>query len=100
MSIRHIVMWKLGTEDPAEKLQQAEEIRTVFEGVASMIPTLRKLSVRSNALYVGDNWDVVLEATYDDQEGLEAYLVHPAHTAAVAIIKKYAVERTAIDYEF
>lgn len=100
MSIRHVVMWKLASEEPEEKRRQADEIRIVFEGVASMIPTLRRIQVRANTLNVGENWDVILEATYDDVDGLEAYMTHPAHTAAQAIIKKYAIDRIAIDYEF
>ena len=33
MSIRHIVMWKLASEAPEEKLAQAEEMRIALEGL-------------------------------------------------------------------
>ncbi len=100
MSIRHIVMWKLGTDSPQEKRAQAEEMRVALEGLNGVVPTLRSLTVRPNALFVGQNFDVVLDSTFDDAEGLAAYAAHPAHEEAAQVIKKYAVERTAVDYEF
>ena len=100
MSIRHIVMWKLSTDSAEEKLVQAEEMRIALEGLNGVVPTLRSLSVRPNALFVGANYDVILDSTFDDAEGLAAYAVHPAHEEAAQVIKKYAAERTAVDYEF
>jgi hypothetical protein len=100
MSIRHIVMWKLGTDSLQEKRAQAEEMRVALEGLNGVVPTLRSLTVRPNALFVGQNFDVVLDSTFDDAEGLAAYAAHPAHEEAAQVIKKYAVERTAVDYEF
>ena len=100
MSIRHIVMWKLGTQDPAEKLLQAEEMQTALEALQGVVPTLRSITVRPNALFVGANFDVVLDTTFDDAEGLAAYASHPAHIAAGEVVKKYSVERSAVDYEF
>jgi hypothetical protein len=49
---------------------------------------------------VGANFDVVLDTTFDDAEGLAAYAAHPAHLAAGDVVKKYSVERSAVDYEF
>ena len=43
---------------------------------------------------------MVLDSTFDDAEGLAAYAAHPAHEEAAQVIKKYASERTAVDYEF
>ena len=100
MSIRHIVMWKLVTESPDEKLVQAEEMRVALEDLNGIVPTLRSLTVRPNALFVGANYDVVLDSTFDDAEGLAAYAAHPAHEEAAKVIKMYAAERTAVDYEF
>ena len=100
MSIRHIVMWKLATDSPEEKLVQAEEMRVALEGLNGVVPTLRSLTVRPNALFVGANYDVVLDSTFDNAEGLAAYAAHPAHEEAALVIKKYAAQRTAVDYEF
>jgi hypothetical protein len=93
-------MWKLATESPEEKLVQAEEMRLALEGLNGVVPTLRSLTVRPNALFVGANYDVVLDSTFDDAEGLAAYASHPAHEVAAQVIKRYAAERTAVDYEF
>lgn len=100
MSIRHIVMWKLASEAPEEKLAQAEEMRVALEALQGVVPTLRSITVRPNALFVGANFDVVLDTTFDDAEGLAAYAAHPAHLAAGEVVKKYSVERSAVDYEF
>lgn len=100
MSICHIVMWKLGTDIPAEKAAQAEEMREALESLMGVIPSLRSISVRPNVLFEGQNFDVVLESTFDDEAGLAAYASHPAHIEAGAVIKKYSVQRVAVDYEF
>ncbi|MFA9277523.1 MAG: hypothetical protein ACEQR4_06810 [Rhodoluna sp.] len=43
MSIRHIVMWKLASEAPEEKLAQAEEMRVALEGLNGVAPTNKAL---------------------------------------------------------
>ncbi len=100
MSIRHIVMWKLGTDVPEEKARQAEEMRQALEELIGVVPSLRTLTVRANSLFDGQNFDVVLESVFDDAEGLAAYASHPAHVEAGKVIKLYSVDRVAVDYEF
>jgi Stress responsive A/B Barrel Domain len=100
MSIKHVVMWKLSGVTPEEKSSQAQEIKTVLEGLNGVVPSLRSLTVFQNALFDGKNHDLILESVFDDEQGLADYAVHPAHSAAGEIVMKYATDRIAVDYSF
>jgi hypothetical protein len=100
MSIKHVVMWKLSGATPEEKSAQAQEIKTVLEGLNGVVPSLRSLTVFQNALFDGKNHDLILESVFDDEQGLADYAVHPAHNAAGEIVMKYATDRVAVDYSF
>jgi len=100
MSIRHIVLWKLATEDATEKAQQTEEIRVALEALIEEIPQVQGLSVRPNVLHHGENYDVVLDSFFENADGLAAYASHPAHVRAGAVVKQYAQSRAAVDIEF
>ena len=45
------------------------------------------------------NWDVVLDSDFASREDLQAYQVHPAHTAVSAWIGSVRSERASVDYE-
>jgi hypothetical protein len=46
-----------------------------------------------------NNFDIVLDATFENMESLEAYQVHPEHQNVAALIKDRVSERSAIDVE-
>ena len=47
-----------------------------------------------------DNYDVILNCTFNSVEDLNAYQVHPAHQAAAVYIKKVVEARVCVDYEY
>lgn len=96
MRIRHIVMWKLA--DPSA--ENIEEIRVVLEGLNDSIDEVESLVVRPNVIANGTNYDLVLDSVFADETALARYATHPDHVAAVAVVKKHAVERAAADFEF
>lgn len=97
--IRHIVSWKLISEDAEGKLAGFDTIRTALEALPELIPEIRSLQVGRNIAYPDSNWDVVLVADYDSLEALEAYQVHPDHQAVVAIIRPLVAQRSNVDFE-
>ena len=95
--IRHIVMWTLAAADPAQRDDDAAQIATALQGLVGVVPSVRSLVVTRNVEAVEGNSDLVLEAVFDDRAGLDAYLVHPAHLDAVAIVRARVNGRAAID---
>ena len=55
------------------------------------------MTAGGNVLALGQNWDLALVADFDDEDGLNAYLVHPAHEAAAAYIGSVRGDRVAVD---
>lgn len=95
--IRHIVMWKLSAETPEGRERAAAEITEALEGLVGVVPSIRAFTVSRNGEDVEGNSDLVLDALFDDREGLDAYIVHPAHQDVVAIVRARVNGRAAID---
>jgi hypothetical protein len=96
--LRHVVSWKLAAEDNAAKVAAAETITAALTSLPALIPELRSLTVGSNVAYPETNWDLVLIADYDDQDGLEAYQVHPEHVAVASIIRPLVALKSSVDF--
>lgn len=98
MTLRHVVTWKLSGETRQARDEQAAEIIAALTPLVDTVPSVRAISAHRNELFDGDNWDVTLIADFDDADGLAAYVVHPEHVAAGAVIKRHAVGRVATDF--
>lgn len=99
MSIRHIVMWKLTSEDENAREVQFVELKSRLEALVPVIPELQSLVVRKNVLFPGKNHDVALEAVVADAAGLDTYLTHPQHIEVVGFVKSITSDRVAIDFD-
>lgn len=97
--IRHIVTWKLKQQDAAAKVAAVAAIAEALEPLAGVIPGIQSLVVRPNVAYLDINWDVLVMADYDSLDALSAYLTHPDHVAAVAIVRELVSDRSSIDFE-
>jgi len=96
MKIVHIVMFKFYEEKREAHLK---EVKEMLDALPEKIPTLRSMEVGIDFLHSDRSMDMVLTATFDDKEGLEAYRVHPAHQEVVARIKEVSQESRVVDYE-
>ncbi|MGM7697872.1 Dabb family protein [Microbacterium sp. A84] len=99
MTIRHVVTWKLKSEDAAERGAQAAEVARRLNALAGVVPQLLSISAGANSVYPEANWDVTLVADFDSVEALEQYAVHPAHEEAALYIKSVVASRVAVDFE-
>lgn len=97
--LRHVVTWKLASEDAAERGQQAAEVARRLNALDGVVPQLRSISAGANSVYPEANWDVTLVADFDSIEALEQYQVHPAHEEAAVYIRSVAASRVAVDFE-
>lgn len=97
--IRHVVTWKLASEDAAERGSQAAEVARRLNALDGVVPQLRAISAGANTIYPESNWDVTLVADFDSVDDLEQYQVHPAHEEVVAYVRSVVASRVAVDFE-
>ncbi|MDQ1130632.1 Dabb family protein [Microbacterium sp. SORGH_AS_0888] len=98
MTIRHVVAWRLATEDPDERAEQAARIARELNALKGVVPALIDITVGPDVVGAG-NWDVALVADVADAEALDAYQRHPAHQAVVGYVRSVVAERVAVDFE-
>lgn len=96
--IRHIVAWKLATDDAAERAAQARKIADDLLALRSVVPSIVDISAGPDVLG-GGNWDVALVADFADRAGLDAYQTHPDHQAVVGYVRSVVGDRVAVDFE-
>lgn len=99
MTIRHVVSWKLASEDTDERAEQAAEVARRLNALAGVVPQLLSISAGANVVLPESNWDVVLVADFASVEALDAYQVHPAHVEAAGYIRSVVSARVAVDFE-
>ena len=99
MTIRHVVAWKLATDDPRLRGEQAAEVARRLQGLVGIVPSIRSLSSGPNAAYADVNADVAVVIDFDDVAGLDAYQAHPAHKEVGAYIRSVVSGRMAVDFE-
>jgi hypothetical protein len=97
--IHHLVLfkWKPGTT-----AQQEAEIGRQLLGLKGKVPGLVSASYgRQNSPEgLGKGFDVGLAVVFSDARARDAYLPHPAHQAAVAVLKPQLEDVIVLDYEF
>ncbi len=96
--IRHIVAWKLRTDDPAERAEQAQKITADLLALRGVVPSIDDISIGPDVVG-GANWDLALVADFADQAALDAYQTHPDHQAVVGYVRSVVSDRVAVDFE-
>jgi hypothetical protein len=98
--VKHIVMWRLHDEvDGASKRESAVIIKQALESLQGKIPGLLHIEAGIDFSDSKQSADIVLYSKLESWEALEAYQLHPLHQAVVPLVKKYACERTVVDFE-
>ncbi len=97
--IKHIVLFKLRDDvEKSVKDTRLPEIRTQFNALMGVIPTLRSIEIGINC-NPAEKFDLSLEATFDDMEGLKAYATAPRHVAVAKQVGEMLDVRACTDYE-
>lgn len=97
--IIHNIAFKLATDDPALKQEQAAEFKRRIEAMVGIVPTLKSLSVGLDAGRADSHYDLVLVSTHDTFADLDAYQAHPLHVAVIEYGKTIVSGRACVDYE-
>ncbi len=94
--IKHIVMWKVKADVPAE---DKVEMKRQLEALKGVVPTLIDIEVGIDVLGSDQSKDVVLYSEFASMDDLQAYNTHPEHLNVVDFVKPRVCERHAVDYE-
>lgn len=98
--VKHIILWKLKEEFSAEEKKKIKAgIKEGLEGLAGQIPGLLDIRVQTESL-ASSNADVMLDSSFENEEALKAYAVHPAHVAvADGKVRPFTALRSCLDFE-
>ncbi|TCK32581.1 stress responsive alpha/beta barrel protein [Paraburkholderia sp. BL8N3] len=97
--IRHIVMWRVRGDTPAERLAASSVVKRSFEGLRGRIPGMRHLEVGLDHSRIDYACDAVLVTEFDSQEALDAYASHPEHLRVRDELGDLRTARFQVDYQ-
>ncbi len=91
----HIVMFGFKEENKEANMAQ---VKALLEALPQKIESLKSMEVGMDISRSERSFDLVLTSTFEDQEGLNAYAVHPAHLDVVRVIKEVTSLSKVVDY--
>jgi hypothetical protein len=80
------------------KEENMGRVKAVLEALPEKIETLKSMEVGIDISRSERSFDLVLTSTFENQEGLNEYAVHPAHLEVVSIIKEVTTLSKVVDY--
>ena len=97
-TIRHIVMWNIGGDTPADKRRNIERLCASFGSLQGRIPGMRHLEIGVDLSRTDYACDVVLYSEFDSPEALAAYAEHPEHLRVKRELGAMRIARHQVDY--
>ncbi len=98
--VKHVILWTLKKEFTEEQLAEIKAgIKEGLEGLAGKIPGLLDIHVITEGL-ASSNVDVMLDSTFESEDALKGYAIHPEHVAvADGKVRPFTASRSCMDYE-
>ena len=96
--IRHIVLFRLASDDDTQRRDDAAGIVTRLEALRTQIAGIESIRVDRDLGLVEGHWDLALVSEHEDNAALEAYQVHPAHKEAAEFVSSVVSDRAVVDY--
>jgi len=96
--IKHIVMWNVRGDTPAEKAQGIARLQRSFESLRGRIPGLLRLEIGVDSSRIDYACDVVLYSEFESQAALDAYGTHPEHLRVKNEVADLRIARHQVDY--
>jgi Stress responsive A/B Barrel Domain len=94
--LRHVAMFRFTPESTRAQQEAAFETLRSLPGV---IPQIRDYKVGTDAGLVEGNWQAVVVADFDDEEGWRTYSQDPTHLQIIAEqIRPIVAERAGVQY--
>ena len=96
--VKHVILWTLKDSYSAdEKEQIKKEIKAGLEGLKGKIEGLVDIAVNIDPL-PSSNCDLMLDSTFETEEALKNYAVHPAHVeVADTKVRPFTASRVCMD---
>lgn len=91
--IRHVVCQRY--HDKAE----AKKISAMLNALVGVVPSLRSMETGIDFVDSPRSYHLVLIATFDDRDGMDAYQNHPAHVKVKEYIHTVIESAVSVDYE-
>lgn len=97
--VKHIILWQLKDEYSAEEKENIKiGIKQGLEGLKGKIPGLLAIQVNMDGM-PSSTVDLMLDASFTDEEALKGYSVHPEHVkVADSKVRPYTKARACFDY--
>lgn len=98
--VKHVILWQLKDEISDEQKKKVKaDIKEGLEGLKGKIPGLMDIQVNIFGLS-SSNADVMLDTTFDTEESLKGYSVHPEHVkVADEKVRPYTKTRVCMDFD-
>ncbi len=98
--VKHVILWQLKDELSQEEKENVKlGIKEGLESLQGKIPGLVDIKVNINGL-ASSNADLMLDSSFESEEALKGYAVHPEHVAvADGKVRPYTKSRVCLDYE-
>jgi hypothetical protein len=88
-------MFEFKDEDKESNIQKTKQM---LEALVDKIEPLKKMEVGINFVPSERAFDLSLYSTFDDEEELNIYRVHPEHLKVVSFIKEVTKSSKVVDY--
>ena len=96
--VKHVILWQLQEMDAAKKSEVKKGIKEGLENLQGKIPGLLEIKVITEGLE-SSNADVMLDSSFESEEALKGYAVHPEHVkVADNNVRPYTRTRACMDY--
>lgn len=96
--IKHIVMWNVRGDTPAEKRLAISQLQRSFDSLRGRIPGLLHLEIGVDHSRIDYACDVVLYSEFESQAALDAYATHPEHLRVKGEVADLRTDRHQVDY--
>lgn len=96
--IKHIVMWNVRGDSPAERRANGERLQREFESLRGHIPGLLRLEIGLDHSGIAYACDAVLYSEFESQDALDGYATHPEHLRVKQALGDLRVARHQVDY--
>ena len=94
--IRHVAVFRF---TPGFTIEQREHWMSLLRALPDQIPELLSLSVGSDVVRGAASHELAIVADFDDLDGLEAYMRHPAHAEVLRISAPVKTSLATVDFE-
>ena len=98
--VKHIILWNLKDEYSKDRKNEIKAgIKKGLEGLLGKIDGLTEIQVYTEGL-ASSNADLMLDSTFESEDALKNYAVHPAHVeVADTLVRPFTAQRSCLDFE-